>query len=302
MLYRPFVATNCYLDYTFVERNYDVDRIVPLNTSENRAICVNGTGARKEFTALIINTIPDYQLNLNGECFPRYLYPKPAEAEATIQDRAEIPGDGREVDRIDNISDTAMRAFHEHYRDDTITKDAIFGYVYGILHAPSYREEFANDLAIMLPRIPFAPDFQAFAKAGRALAERHLGYETCEQYPLDVVFAHKGEPQPHHFKLTEKAMHYGNDEKTTLIINEHVGLTGIPAEAHRYVVNGRTPLEWYIDCYKITTDTESGIVNDPNGWFTDPLDLVAAIKRIVHVSVESARIIEGLPSVLTDCT
>ena len=71
-------------------------------------------------------------------------------------------------------------------------------------------------------------------------------------------------------------------------------------EAHRYVVNGRTPLEWYIDRYRIKKDKESGILNDPNGWFADPRDLVAAIKRIVHVSVESTRIIEGLPSEITD--
>ena len=39
----------------------------------------------------------------------------------------------------------------------------------------------------------------------------------------------------------------------------------------------------------------SGIVNDPNGRFEDPRDLVTAIERIVYVSVESTRIIEGLP-------
>ena len=86
------------------------------------------------------------------------------------------------------------------------------------------------------------------------------------------------------------------ETKTTLIINEHIRLSGIPEAAHRYVVNGRTPLEWFIDRYKITTDKDSGIVNDPNGWFADPRDLVTAIERIVYVSVESARIIEGLPS------
>ena len=93
-------------------------------------------------------------------------------------------------------------------------------------------------------------------------------------------------------------MRFANDEKTTLTINEHVRLAGIPAEAHRYVVNGRTPLEWYIDRYRIKKDKESGIVNDPNGWFADPRDLVAAIERIVYVSVESTRIIERLPSQL----
>ena len=95
-------------------------------------------------------------------------------------------------------------------------------------------------------------------------------------------------------------MRFATPAKTTLIINENVRLTGIWEAAHRYVVNGRTPLEWFIDRYRIKRDKESGILNDPNGWFANPRDLVMAIERIVYVSVESARIIEGLPSQLTD--
>ena len=83
-------------------------------------------------------------------------------------------------DRIDNISDTALKAFQEHYSDDTITKDDIFDYVYGILHAPSYREQFANDLSKMLLRIPYAPDFHAFAEVDKQLTDLLLNYETCE--------------------------------------------------------------------------------------------------------------------------
>ena len=95
-------------------------------------------------------------------------------------------------------------------------------------------------------------------------------------------------------------MRFATPAKTTLVINEHVRLTGIPQTAYRYVVNGRTPLEWFVDRYKIKRDKASGILNDPNGWFEDPRDLVTAIKRIVHVSVESTRIIEGLPSQITE--
>ena len=76
-------------------------------------------------------------------------------------------------------------------------------------------------------------------------------------------------------------------------------LSDLREEAYRGTVNNRTLLEWFIDRYKITRDRDSGIVNDPNGWFADPRDLVAAIERIVYVSVESARIIEGLPVELT---
>ena len=297
ILYRPFVATNCYADYTFVQRKGQMDQIFPDSSSENLVICVPGIGSKKPFSVLMTDMMPDVQLIFNDQCFPRYRYPKMA----NVSDAMEVlPCIEKVPDRIDNISDTAVLTFREHYPDDTITKDGIFDYVYGVLHTPSYREGFANDLSKMIPRIPFAPDFHAFAEAGKALAGLHLGYETCEQYPLSLVFAHDGEPQPHHFRLTERAMRFATPAKTTLTINEHVRLTGIPEMAHRYMVNGRTPLEWFIDRYRIKRDKESGILNDPNGWFENPRDLVTAIKRIVYVSVESTRIIEGLPSQLTD--
>ena len=296
--YRPFVATNGYVDYTFITMKYQADRIFPDSSSENRVICVPGIGSKKPFSVLVTDTMTDINLNeASAQCFPRYRYQESADAPDEIDT---LPGIEEAPNRIDNISDAALRTFREHYHDDTITKDAIFDYVYGILHSPSYREEFANDLSKEIPRIPFAPDFHAFAEAGKTLAALHLGYETCEQYPLSLVFAHDGEPQPHHFRLTEKAMRFATPAKTTLIINEHLRLTGIPEAAHRYVVNGRTPLEWFIDRYRIKRDKESGILNDPNGWFEDPRDLVTAIERIVYVSVESTRIIEGLPSQLTD--
>ena len=168
-----------------------------------------------------------------------------------------------------------------------------------MLHAPGYRERFANDLAKELPRVPFAP-FHTFATAGRELAALHLGYEHCEEYPLDLVFAKPGKPRPEHFRLGTRAMRFADDEKTELIVNDHLRLRNISAAAHRYHVNGRTPLGWFIDRYWIKHDKESGIVNDPNGWFDDPRDLIAAIRRVVHVSVESARIIEGLPDPASD--
>ena len=297
VVYRPFVAMNCYADYTFIARKYQMHRIFPHSSSENRIICVSGKGLSKPFSAFVTNTLIDLNLNDAGtQCFPRYHYENSAEPPSRT---ATFQGIGEESGRVDNILDTALRVFREHYRDDTIMKDSIFDYIYGILHASNYREEYVNNLSKELARIPFAPDFHAFAEAGKALGELHLGYERCERYPLELVYAHEGEPQARHFRLTEKAMRFADDEKTTLRINEYVSLSGIPEEAHRYVVNGRTPLEWYIDRYRIKKDKESGIVNDPNGWFEDPRDLLAAIERIVYVSVESTRIIEGLPREVT---
>ena len=297
--YRPFIATNCYADYTFITMKGLVDRMFPDASSKNRVICVPGKGLKSPFSALITNLVIDLNFcDAGAQCFPRYVYPKSVEATETTNT---FQGFDEAPERIDNISDTALRAFRNHYRDDSITKDDIFDYIYGILHAPSYREEFANDLSKMIPRIPFAPDFRAFTEAGKALANLHLNYDTCEQYPHlkvePITPSLLWEEKPEHFRLGTRAMRYADKEtKTTLIINEHVCLSGIPEEAHRYVVNGRTPLEWFIDRYKIKKDTHSGIINDPNGWFENPRDLITAIERIVHVSVESTKIIEALPS------
>ena len=48
-------------------------------------------------------------------------------------------------------------------------------------------------------------------------------------------------------------------------------------------------------------DKESGIVNDPNAWFADnPEGLVSHLRRLVQVSVETARVVEGLPPALEE--
>ena len=292
--YRPFVKQHCYVDYVLVNNKYRMDSIFPALDSENRAICVPGVGSTKPFSTLVVDMMPDIQLMFNGQCFPRYQYQEPMDAQS------DLPGLETRLERVDNITDTALRAFRVRYNDNTISKDGIFDYVYGVLHAPGYRGRFANDLTKELPRVPFAPDFHAFAEAGRALAELHVGYETCAEYPLEVAFTGEGSPRPEHFRIGARAMRFADDEKAVLVVNDHIRLEETPPEAHEYQVNGRTPLGWFIDRYKVTQDKESGIVNNPNGWFDDPKDLITAIRRIVHVSVETARIVNALPESIAD--
>ena len=299
--YRPFVKQHCYVEYALVNNKYQQDSIFPqpvagqpATRAENRVICVPGVGANKPFSVLVSDRMPDLHFVGFGQCFPRYRYVySPTLGEPAERDDSELFA--TELERVDNITDAALVAFQDRYGEADVRKDTIFDYVYGMLHAPTYRDRFANDLTRDLPRIPFASDFSAFAEAGRALATLHLGYETCAEHPLEIVAARSGRLQSRHFRLGDRPMRFQDADRAVLVVNEHVRLARIPAAAHGYVVNGRTPLEWFIDRYRVTRDRESGIVNDPNGWFSKPEDLVTAIQRIVHVSVETVRIVAGLP-------
>ena len=58
-----------------------------------------------------------------------------------------------------------------------------------------------------------------------------------------------------------------------------------------YMVDGRTPLEWVVDRYRVTVDKYSDIVNDP----CTGTDIIAVIERAVYIGIESERIIKALP-------
>ena len=289
--YRPFVAINCYMDYTLANSKYRLDEIFPESNSENLAICVPGMGSTKPFSALVVDQMPDLELIPKCQCFPRYRFSKADTSQGELLD------DTPSLERRDNITFTAWWNFQMCYVYDSITKDDIFFYVYGILHAPSYRERFAVDLTKEIPRIPLIPDFRTFSRAGRTLADLHLGYETCEEFPLEAVTSQDSMSQEGQFMLSNRAMRFQDDSRTELRVNDYLTLRGIPPSAHQYQVNGRTPLEWLIDRYKIVRDKHSGIVNDPNDWFERPEDIVKAIRRIVWISVETTKIVEGLPEV-----
>ena len=136
--------------------------------------------------------------------------------------------------RRDAISDWALGEFRSRYGDESITKEDIFWYVYGILHSPEYKDRFAADLKKMFPRIPFAADFRAFCDAGRELGHWHLNYETVEPFPLD-----RGKQAPRHGAATIgstrwlSARRRASWDKSVIVYNPHFTLTRHPARSLR---------------------------------------------------------------------
>ena len=300
--YRPFCKQWLYFDRQWNNRRYQQPRIFPKPDSENLAICVSGIGASKEFSALIVDTVPDIQLLFNGQCFPRYRY-LPSDGQGR---QAALAMGEKKHTREDNIPQETVARFQEHYGDSAIDADAIFYYVYGLLHSPDYKTRFSADLKKMLPRIPLVEspeDFRGFSGAGKALAEIHVGYEDLEGWPMTIKVEEKeqaGQDDPDDNELYRvKKMTFGgaarSPDKTTIKYNDYITVEGIPLDTYKYIVNGKSAIEWVIERYQVTQHKDSKLINDPNDWSDDPRYILELLGKVVTVSMKTVEIVSGLP-------
>lgn len=295
-MYRPFVFQYLYYSKVFNHRTGQMPRIFPTLNHANIIIIVSGIGGSKQPSTFITDVIPDMNcLDAGTQCFPLYSY-----TESQKGMMAEIGCvDKYGFVRHDAVTDWALETFQQNYKDDRITKEDIFWYVYGLLSSPDYKAKFGADLKKMLPRIPFAQDFWAFSLGGSALGSLHLNYETVEPYPLEERASAllMGEDA---FRVQKMSFpkNNGKPDKTKIVYNTKLTLAGIPLETYEYVINGKPALEWVMDRYQVKQDKDSKIVNDPNKWCEEhenPRYIVDLIKRIVTVSLATNDIVNGLP-------
>lgn len=291
-LYRPYNKRWAYFDGALNHRVGQLPGIFPESHMPNRVICVKGVGANKDFTAVMSDVIPDLEMISKGQSFPLYWYEKADGADNQLFGGQVVDGYRRKY----ALSDAAFARFSKAYGSD-VSKEDVFYYVYGILHSPEYLGRFGTDLKKMLPRIPLAQDFWAYSKAGRTLADLHVGYEQAEPYPLGQTTGQLGLDPSADFRVAK--MRFGKKgkeaDRSAIVVNSHLTLTGIPDEAYGYQVNGKSAIEWLLECYQMDTDTPSGITNDPNDWSDDPAYIVNLVKRICTVSVETMKIVKALP-------
>lgn len=293
--YRPFVKSWFYNEPRTIDMTYQMPRIYPDN-ADNTTICVAGVGVKKDFSCLITNQNTDVQLMQNGQCFPLYWYEDRDEIRRSNKQASLFEDDRNDLIRHDGISDYALSEARKRY-GDVVSKQDIFYYIYGYLHSQDYRDAFADDLRLSLPRIGFVDskeDFDAFADAGRRLADLHLNYEHAEKcgsvkidtdVPMEVLLSDESLLRVTKMKLIP-------DERR-LVYNQHVTIEDIPEDAFRYIVNGRSALGWIVDQYQYSVDKESGIVNDPNEY-AGPKYIFDLVLSIITVSIRTMEIVDNL--------
>ncbi len=322
-IYRPFTKVNTYFGDEVNQERYQLPKVYPKSNTENLIIGVTGTGGKKDFSVMISSIQMDLQVLFNGQYFPLYYYEKNENKQNTLFDA----NTEDEYIRRDGVSDFILKRAIKQY-GKSVSKEDIFYYVYGILHSPEYRETFANDLKKMLPRLPLVDkpkDFWAFSKAGRALADLHIKYEsvapakgvmtlynTIPQEEIEKGIAGKKidaiNYQVQKMAFGKKKVEIDGKNKTvadknTIIYNSQITLTEIPEKAYEYVVNGKSAIEWIIERYQVKTDKKSGITNNPNDWADEvgnPKYILDLLLSIINVSVQTVDIVNELPKLKFD--
>lgn len=305
-IYRPFFKQHILFYKPLNEMVYQIPKLFPTSRHKNLAICTTGVGDN-DFSALICNTVPDLHFIGTSQCFPLYWYDDSTSdiADLFTQGVRDDKADMDRWERRDGVTDWILSTARKQY-GSKVTKEDIFYYVYGILHSPDYRAAFSADLKKSLPRLPLveaADDFWTFSKAGRDLASLHLNYETVEPYAgCRIVFSPLTDRGGSMNYRVEK-MRFGKKDskmadKGVIYYNSGITIENIPPEAYDYVVNGKSAIEWIMERYAVTTNKDSGIMNDTNDWAAEHDDekyIFNLLLRIITVSLETMKIVRSLP-------
>ncbi|WRE21204.1 DEAD/DEAH box helicase [Helicobacter pylori] len=267
-LYRPFNKQWLYFDKNLNEEQSQLPKIFPDKSARNVVINTSSMASRN-FSCLIANEITDVQIMANTQAYPLYHYDDLG-------------------NRYNAISGYALNLFRRHYKDNAITEEEIFYYIYAILHHKGYLKKYKNSLAKEAPHIALSDDFKELSMLGKELADLHLNYESGEMH----------ESVKHNLLENAEIEGYYDVEKMIkkgdcILYNQNITITKIPKKAFEYVVNGKSAIDWVIERYSITTDKESLIENNPNDYAGGKY-VFELLCRVIKLSEKSVDLIEKI--------
>lgn len=243
-----------------------------LYKSKNIAITFSGGSSSKPFSALVANMVYCYDFLEKTQCLPLYQYDENG-------------------NQIENITDWGFNQFVKKYGKKGMTKEAIFYYVYAVLHNPKYRSKYELNLKRDFPRIPFYTDFQKWSAWGKKLMDLHIDYEQVEPYPL--------EENTNSNLSNPKTKLKAEKEAGKIILDDATCLLGIPPEVWEYKLGNRSALEWVLDQYKEKKISDTTIAEKFDTYkFADYKNqVINLLKRLCTVSLETIKITEEMSKI-----
>lgn len=267
-LYRPFNKQWLYWDKDWINRQREFSKIFPDKSAHN-VVINTGVGNGKDFSTLVSDCISDSSLISPNQAYPLYYYDDLG-------------------NRYNAISGYALNLFRRHYKDNSITEEEIFYYIYAILHHKGYLEKYKNSLAKEAPRIALSEDFKELSVLGKELAELHLNYESGEMHE-SVKYTTLMNAEMAGYYDVDKMIKKGD----SIIYNHNIAITKIPQKAFDYVINGKSAIDWVIERYQKTMDKDSLIENNPNDYAGGKY-VFELLCRVITLSEKSVDLIEKI--------
>ena len=330
-LYRPFTRLKLYSANPFVDREFP-NEYLPNNKKalkENSVLLLPSTGGRSPFWSYSTNQIP----NLNfvsidsAQCFPLFTYSedgKHKQENITPKSRTlfQIFYDDDRITAADIFHYVYAVLHHPAYRTrfaENLKRDLPRIPFIGVAErrAPSRPVGKTQDSGKHAESVLGAPTFfplaavetmqgnnkpghkpeasaklfHEFAEAGKKLAELHVNYESAKEFKLQ-----RQENKEVKLDWRVEAMKLTKD-KSAIIYNDFLTLSGIPPEVFDYKLGNRSALDWVIDQYRVTRDEKGNVASDPNR-LDDEQYIVRLIAQVITVSLETMNIVKSLPEVL----
>jgi predicted helicase len=287
--YRPFYSPHVYDSDLFIDEGGSKAAMFPLG-KPNCAICFSDVASRTNYVVLAVGGIADLHFGSSIDAYqqvPLYRYDDAG-------------------NRIDNITDWSLAEFKKHYqpgrgrKPQPITKEAIFHYVYAVLHDPSYREKYAQNLKREFPRIPLHGDsestFWQWAAWGEALMALHIGYEQAA--PFALVRTDVADEKVRAAGQSPKCLLKSAKEAGRILIDSETTLAGVPPDAWAYMLGNRCAIDWVLDQYKEKNPKDPTIREKFDTYrFADHKEkVIDLLMRVTTVSVETARMVTAMTS------
>jgi type I restriction-modification system DNA methylase subunit len=246
-LYRPLDARHVYYDVKKLQRARE-EIFVHLIRGANMAMiaprqALEGGGANVSDGIIGHKTFSAYHRNY---VFPLYKYPQ-AGSELRFQATRSLNLDEALYAAIcaaAGIDPADQARPHDDCRaatgDARPSEVKVFDYIYGVLHAPDYRENFAEFLKIDFPRIPYpaSPDvFRAVSERGEQLRRLHL------MEPVAIGDT----PYPYHGEGDDTvAVGYPKFEDGRVYINPDQYFEAVPPVAWTFPIGGYQPAQKWL--------------------------------------------------------
>ncbi len=187
--------------------------------------------------------------------FPLYLYPPLGDEKKLKSSLFEKDGPFEGKGRIENFS-PEFRAFVDKHYKNAYGPEKILGYIYAVLHSPTYRQKYLDFLKTDFPRIPFVDNrktFETLSQIGWELMQAHLLKTIPDALTVDVTAGT--------FKV-EKPRYESQNER--LHINKAQYFSPVPADVWAFHIGGYHVLDKYLKSRKGRTLSLDEIENIQN--------------------------------------